>query len=408
MTTSDKALRRGGNQPSQLKQTIMAMAAQGRDIVQLPDRLSAALWGRARREGYVTGDLYVVSEPIPSRLCGGDARSAQPNQAMATMEGAYYRDSGDVWILNHPDEPWRGPQTLIHELAHAVRPETRPETIDQDWNEEIATWLTASQLLQDLGIPELLNILALHDIIDETETLRRHHHAAARLVGTTCPLTARAAYAALIGLAGAMTWTQAHFEDVLDGKGDVADREAILDLDRSALRSYWLSDSTVIDIATYVHAQNSAMAQTLRSALLFASSETVPGLDAFTLAVTLCGCMRRADATVTCEMSLGVAIHRAMGALLAHPDCRARAIWTLFADEVVPARWYRLQVFYEPLTSEQAAPVRAELWIKIGDSEFDQPILDGALQRFIASWEPATTFNHELISFGFDAHGNMA
>lgn len=399
--------RYGRRTPSPLRRTLVAMAAAGRHIVCQPDDLCAALWARARASGYVAGDLYVVSSPVPTTWFADTSSYAQPNQAAAAMEGAYYRDSDDVWVLSNPAEPWRAPQTLIHEIAHAVRRPLCPTTIDQDWDEEVATWLTAPALLHAMEIPELLTTRALRDIIAETETLRRHHHAAARLVGTTCPRTARAAYGILRGLGVTLAWSQEHFEAVLDGDGTDDDQDAVLDLDRSALRAHWLSARSSIDFGPFARPSDASVARTLHSGLVFSASEKTPALDAFVSHVGLFGRFRRADVTVACEVGLGVALNRAMGAFLAHPECTVRAAWTLFADTDTPVRWYRLQAFYEPLTAVQTAPTRTELWIKVGDGLYDAPILDGALQRFIASWGQVATLETAPIALSFDAHWAM-
>jgi len=158
-------------------------------VTPIPPML-ANIWEEAKGMGNPARDLYVLTRPL----------------SVAT-DGNYEAQTGDIWVVFHPQDLERSAEALLHELAHAERQPPTPEphipaTIDEDWDEEAATFTRAAELAQEMGCGAVIPPARLDAQLTDVEELRELHHAAAQLFGIIDPFLARSTYKALRLAAG--------------------------------------------------------------------------------------------------------------------------------------------------------------------------------------------------------------
>lgn len=109
------------------------LLAQGGETLVVPTPPACqSLWERGKVQGLRLGALYVLRAPLHPRTTA-----------------SYSHQSGDVWVVDHPDDPERTQRSLLHELAHAckvqrgwrtVSPSTRTVTRRSPPSAAPATW----------------------------------------------------------------------------------------------------------------------------------------------------------------------------------------------------------------------------------------------------------------------------
>lgn len=230
-------------------------------VIETPPRCQA-LWERGQAAGFHLGRLYVLSRPLTPGV-GGE----------------YHPLSGDVWVLHDPTRPEQVARTLLHELADAQRPPAAPApTIDASCDEEAATEERTRDLADAWGVADLFGDEDLRAALAAVETLRERLATAGELAGTLALAAARAAYAALLRLAGEAGWAGATLDDALFGVADEATVARALDFDRCALRGRWrLGWGAGIDFGSLALTPDAASGALLRSALRAVAEGRPPG-----------------------------------------------------------------------------------------------------------------------------------
>ncbi len=106
-----------------LPQRLQLLAEYGDDVVTTPSPLCDQIWRRAQDEGLALGALYVLRSPIDLGVAG-----------------SYNRHTRDISIVQDPAESeQQAARMLLHELAHAAASCDAPLTVDDDWDEEVAS-----------------------------------------------------------------------------------------------------------------------------------------------------------------------------------------------------------------------------------------------------------------------------
>mgnify|MGYP001451794820 CR=1 FL=1 len=360
-----------------LQERIAAARATGHDIAIEPPQECRALWQRARTAGILLGQLVILRQPLTATHIGG----------------AWNRNTGDIWVLRSDDHA-ETLRRLLHELAHAERQSPRPTTIDDDWNEEVATEHRARELAQRWDVGAIFDGVPLSQSLAQLELLRERHHLAADLAATRAPYQVRAAYNAICDLAHTHGWSEATLEAALyDADEDDAVNAAIVDFDRSSLRSSWrVGHGIGGGFGPLACQQDTRSGATLRSALRQTGYITT---DWHSRRLVVSGdTPQRLSLLLPLSEAaeLPAVLSAAQTLLLAHPDQSLLATWRCYGDPTDTVRLYQLSLSFDQETTN--------LWVLLRLRRSRDRVVEAALQRFILTWATVTAIRSESFAEG--------
>lgn len=320
------------------------------------------------------------------------------------VRGSYHRDSQEVWCFLDQQDP-QGERLALMCLfvlfAHATLQQPTAQTIQQDFEQERAAWKHAPLLAQRWGWPELFQEQDLQERLSEIDLLCSLHQAAAALVGTSNPSVARAAYRTLIRLQEQMKWDEAHFHAALEGRStDEATNAALMDFDRTPLRSLWRMTSGQRQDSPFgalTLPQTAQAASLLQESLEAASHLQRTPIHATALPwSTEASLLSFSCVSIQTEQDLAHLIEIITIWLLEEaPDLALDGRWEVFGKEET-SHLYRLTVRYVPtiFTPERQETERAEvreMWVRFEQTGL---LLETAWQRYILGWRQAMAIQY--------------
>lgn len=359
-----------------LQERVAAEWVTGHTIAIEPSQACRMLWQRARAAGIPLGQLTILRRPL----------------AAARIGGAWNRSTGNIWV-RQSDDPAETLRRLVHELAHAERQSPHPVTIDDDWNEEVATEHRARDLAQRWDVGAIFDGVPLAHSLAQIETLRERHHLAADLAATRDPTLARAAYDAICDLAHLHGWSEATLEAALsDADEDDTINAAVVDFSRAGLRASWqVGHGIGGSFGPLACQQDTRSGTILRSALRQAGALTIDWLSRRQV-ISADGPRRLALMLTLSEVAeLPAVLSATQALLLAHPDQRPMATWHC-SGEPTTVRLYQVSVSVDPETTS--------LGVLLCPRRPKDRIVEAALQRFILTWAHVTAIRSEPFSEG--------
>jgi hypothetical protein len=360
-----------------LQERVAAEQATGHDSAIEPPQECRMLWQRARAAGIPLGRLAILRRPLTAARIGG----------------AWSRSTGDIWVLQS-DDPAETLRRLLHELAHAERQSPRPATIDEDWNEEVATEHRARELAQRWDVGAIFDGLPLSRSLAQLELLRERHHLAADLAATRDPYQARATYDAISNLAHSRGWGEATLEAALyDADEDDAVNAAIVDFSRAGLRASWrVGHGIGGSFGPLACQQDTRSGAILRAALHQAGALNVDWLSRRLVIST--DAPRRLSLLLTLSeaAALPAVLSAAQALLLAHPDQSLLATWRCYGEPTESVHTYQLSISVDQETTH--------LWVLLRPRRPRDRIVEAALQRFILTWAEVTAIRNETFAEG--------
>lgn len=360
-----------------LQERVAAERATGHDIAIEPPQECRMLWQRARAAGIPLGRLAILRRPLTSARIGG----------------GWNRRSGDIWVLQDDDRA-ETLRRLLHELAHAERQSPRPTTIDDDWNEEIATEHRAHELARRWDVGAVLDGMPLSRSLALIETLRERHHLAADLAATRDPALARIAYDAICQLAHTHGWGEATREAALyDADEDDAVNAAIVDFSRAGLRASWrVGHGIGGSFGPLACQQDTRSGTTLRAALHQTGALNVDWLSQRLVISADSPSRLSLLLTLSEAAELPEVLSAAQALLLAHPDQSLLATWRCYGEPTEAVRTYQLTVSVDQETTH--------LWVLLRPRRPRDRIVEAALQRFLLTWAEVTAIRNESFAEG--------
>lgn len=357
-------------------------------LIVLPTPASWNAFVHRAREAGVLSRLLVVNQPL-----------------MPGLRGGYDPATQELWYALNParESPEALLPSLFALLARAALRRPAARTIIEDWDLEWDAWEAVPALMQAWGWPDVLSQEALQERKRELVCLRWRHQMAGQLVGTAHPRVARAAYLTLTRLQQAHGWSEDQFDDALVYSwAEEAHKNAVLDVDRAALRGSWRVTSrrgapgALPGIQTPPETEQAR--DLLREALRTAAhmqAEALRSMEHITsrhLAFHLVG-----D-----QEDLAAVIKRTVSWLAEEePALAVEGRWQVFGTRQTD-RIYHLSVRYiPPVLSEPllaAQPVIRDLWVLFPGTP--RPV-EVAWQRFLRSWlSPMDLSCHASIRTG--------